>query len=59
MFCLGHIAFFCIGAYAEAILSANSSLPYLLVLLLSGVMSALVALVIFFPSATLAATGSR
>lgn len=49
MFCLGHIAFFCIGAYAEAILSANSSLPYLLVLLLSGVMSALVALVIFFP----------
>ena len=49
MFCLGHIAFFCVGAYTEAILSANTQLPYLLILLLAGVASAVIALVIFFP----------
>lgn len=49
MFCLGHIAFFCVGAYTEAILSANTSLPYLALVLLAGIASALVALIIFFP----------
>lgn len=49
MFCLGHIAFFCVGAYTEAILSASTHLPYLVLLLLSGMAASLVALVIFFP----------
>lgn len=49
MFCLGHIAFFCIGAYTEAILSASTGLPYLLLIPISGIVSALIALLIFFP----------
>ncbi len=49
MFCLGHIAFFCVGAYAEAILSASTGIPYLLLILIAGIVSALVGLIIFFP----------
>ncbi|MEA4970543.1 MAG: branched-chain amino acid ABC transporter permease [Candidatus Pelethousia sp.] len=49
MFCLGHIAFFCLGAYTEAILSANTNLPYLLLLVIAGAITAIAALIIFFP----------
>lgn len=49
MFCLGHMAFYCIGAYTAAILTTRTDLPYWLVLLLGGILAAMAGFVVFFP----------
>lgn len=47
---LGHNAFFAIGAYTSAILSAKVGLPFLASLMVAGLLGALVSLLIGIPS---------
>lgn len=48
--CLGHAAFMSIGAYTSAILSIKTNLPFILVIIISGLLSSLISLVIGIPT---------
>ena len=47
---LGHIGFFCIGAYTSALLALKLNLPFILCFLAAGLMAGLVGLCIAIPS---------
>ena len=47
---LGHIGFFCIGAYTSALLALRLELPFIVCFLLAGLLSGLVGLLIAIPS---------
>ncbi len=48
-FSLGHVGFMCLGAYSSALLTMHYDIPFGLALLASGMIAALVAVVIGFP----------
>lgn len=48
--CLGHAAFMAIGAYSSAILSIKTNLPFIIVIIIGGILSALISLIIAIPT---------
>lgn len=48
--CLGHAAFMAIGAYASAIITIKTNLPFILAIIISGILAALISLVIGLPT---------
>lgn len=50
LFSVGHIAFYGIGAYTAAVLATRFQLPFLLVILCSGLMAMVFGLVLGIPS---------
>lgn len=50
MFSLGHAGFMCIGAYASVLLNRYFAVPYVLALLLGGVVALLTSIIIGYPT---------
>lgn len=49
-FSLGHAGFFCVGAYLTAILTTNLNISFWIVLPLSGILAALIGLLVVLPT---------